>query len=211
MSQVTQLPLSHIEKVAMSTLRKRETEQVAFCAASDIISYALAHAASSFRGLREVSIQTPLTETTGYEFTDNVVLLPILRAGTAMLGPFKNIFPTARVAYLLLQRNEETAEPEAYYDKFPDIQEDEKVMIIDPMLATGGSMAYTIKELLNRGIPEERIIVVSILAAPEGIKRIQSEFPKVPILTAAIDDHLNEHAFIVPGLGDFGDRYHGTV
>ena len=139
---------------------------------------------------------------------NKVVFIPVLRAGLALLDPAIRFIPNAGVGYFGLQRNEETAQPEFYYQKLPDMK-DAEVFILDPMLATGGSSAYVIDALLK--MPIKSVTMVSIICAPEGVKYLQERFPTVHIYTTALDEKLNEKKFIVPGLGDFGDRYHGTV
>ena len=135
-------------------------------------------------------------------------MAPVLRAGLGMLPGFLELVPNARVGHLGLQRDERTAVASQYYAKLPKNIEDSYVLLIDPMLATGGSSSATVDILKRWGAP--RIKYMGLIAAPEGIARLQADHPDVPIHVAAIDSHLNEHGYIVPGLGDAGDRQFGT-
>ncbi|MDR0418027.1 MAG: uracil phosphoribosyltransferase [Puniceicoccales bacterium] len=158
--------------------------------------------------LESTTVTTPLCNCKGKTLANDVVLIPILRAGFALLSPALELLPEAMVGYFGLQRDEETAQVECYYQKLPPIT-DMDVFILDPMLATGNSAHFSIQMLRN--LQPKSINFVSILGAPEGIRRIMDEFPLVNIFTIAVDKELNEKNFIVPGLGDFGDRFHGTL
>ena len=153
--------------------------------------------------------RTPLETTTGEKLARPIVLVPILRAGLGFLDGFLDLIPEAAVAHIGLARNEETLEPEAYYLKYPTPLEESELILLDPMLATGGSAAHAVTTLLEAGA--KRIRFACLLAAPEGISALQSAHPQVPIYTAAIDRCLNEKGYILPGLGDAGDRLFGTV
>jgi uracil phosphoribosyltransferase len=154
------------------------------------------------------SIETPLTSTQGYSIQESLVFVPVLRAGISMLFPARDFLPWAPVGFIGLERDETTAVAREYYKKLPQNLKDKRVLILDPMLATGGSLVDTISALENKST--RTICVVCIVAAPEGIALLNQKYPEVDIYTAAIDSHLNERKFIVPGLGDFGDRYFGT-
>jgi uracil phosphoribosyltransferase len=136
-------------------------------------------------------------------------VVPILRAGLGFVGPAQDLLPNADIGFIGMARNESTHQPEPYVNKLPESLAGRPVIVLDPMLATGGSLLHTIRLLLERGAPEP-ITVVCALAAPEGIRALDDAGLSVRLVTAAIDDHLNEHAFIVPGLGDAGDRQFGT-
>ncbi len=136
------------------------------------------------------------------------VILPILRAGVGMVDGFLSLIPSARVAHIGLFRNEETLEPECYFFKIPKQSKDRHFFVCDPMLATGGSALETIKRLKAAGI--KKITFVCIVAAPEGVTRLVKQHPDVPIFAACLDRQLNDHGFILPGLGDAGDRLFGT-
>lgn len=157
----------------------------------------------------KITVETPLTSMKGSKLTESIVLVPVLRAGLAMLFASQELLPQASVGFLGLERDEQTAIARSYYQKLPKIFSDSEIFILDPMLATGGSFDDTVKEVKKKG--GKRIRLVCIVAAPEGISRITQNHPDVSIYTAAIDEHLNEKKYIVPGLGDFGDRYFGTI
>jgi uracil phosphoribosyltransferase len=137
------------------------------------------------------------------------VVVPILRAGLGFVGPAQELLPNADIGFIGMARNEETHQPEPYVNKLPESLAGRPVIVLDPMLATGGSLISAVELLLARGAPTP-ITVVCALAAPEGIAALEAAGLSIHLVTAAIDDHLNEHAFIVPGLGDAGDRQFGT-
>lgn len=158
--------------------------------------------------LREVRITTPLEETTGKVLDIPVVLVPILRAGTGMLGGVLDLIPTARVGHIGLYRDPKTLKPVEYYAKFPQTIRDAQVILVDPMLATGGSAIAGIDILKREGA--KKIQFLCLVAAPEGVDAFSAAHPDVPIYTAALDRELNDHGYILPGLGDAGDRVFGT-
>ena len=159
--------------------------------------------------LKEVEIETPLCKTKAKVLEENnYAFVPILRAGTGMLDGLLQVIPNAKIGHIGLYRNEETLEPVKYYYKMPKDISNREVLILDPMLATGGSAADAIKCLKEDGV--KKIKFLSIISAPEGIKRLNEEYPDVELYTAAIDEKLNEHGYILPGLGDAGDRIFGT-
>ena len=157
----------------------------------------------------EVTVQTPLAKTVGRKVAEDIVLVPILRAGMGMLHAMLNVLPYAKVGVWGMQRNEETAEPIPYYAKVPPAKGDELAITIDPMFATGGSAVDAVSQLKKLGY--RRIIFLNLVSAPEGIANFEKHHPDVPVYTAAKDDHLNSHYYIVPGLGDAGDRIFGTL
>jgi len=157
----------------------------------------------------EVPVTTPVARTTGVKIEDSVVIVPILRAGMGMLDAMLRVLPYAKVGVLGMQRNETTAEPVPYYAKVPRAKGDEIAVVIDPMLATGGSACDAFDQLKKLGY--RRIVFLNLIAAPEGIARVEKEHPDVPVFTAARDEGLNSHFYIVPGLGDAGDRIFGTL
>ena len=157
----------------------------------------------------EIPVVTPVAKTMGVKIEDSVVIVPILRAGMGMLGAMLRVLPYARVGVLGMQRNEETAEPVPYYAKVPHAKNDELAIVIDPMLATGGSACDAFDQLKKLGY--RRIVFLNLIAAPEGIARVEKEHPDVPVFTVAMDERLNSHFYIVPGLGDAGDRIFGTL
>ncbi len=155
-----------------------------------------------------VAIETPLTTTEGVRLSQRVGLVPILRAGLGMVDPVLELIPTAEVWHLGLYRNEETATPVEYYRKFSEQESVDVALILDPMLATGGSAIAAVEALRKWGVPQ--IKVLSLLAAEEGIRQVETEFPDAQIYVCQIDPELNDQKFIVPGLGDAGDRIFNT-
>ena len=158
---------------------------------------------------KTVDIVTPVAKTQGRMIDERVVLVPILRAGMGMLDAMLEVLPYAKVGVLGMQRNETTAEPIPYYQKVPPAKGEELALVIDPMLATGGSACDAVAQLKKLGY--KRIKFLNLIAAPEGIERFEKEHPDVPVFTAAKDERLNSHYYIVPGLGDAGDRIFGTL
>src|SRR4029078_892225 len=156
-----------------------------------------------------VTVQTPLASAEGRRVSADVVVVPVLRAGLGMLDAILELIPSARVAHSGLQRDESTAIASQYYSKLPRGLANSVVLMIDPMLATGGSAVAALDQLVQAGARDIRMIC--IVAAPEGVELVQRHHPGVRIYTPAIDKHLNEHKEILPGLGDFGDRLYGTV
>jgi uracil phosphoribosyltransferase len=157
----------------------------------------------------EVEIETPLERTRARRISGKkVAVCPILRAGIGMLDAVLSLVPGARVGFIGLFRDEETLEPVEYYVKLPNDIRDRDVILLDPMLATGNSTAAAIETVRGAGATSVRLI--ALIAAPEGIARVQRDYPEVPIVVAAIDRELNEHGYILPGLGDAGDRLYGT-
>jgi uracil phosphoribosyltransferase len=157
---------------------------------------------------REVTFETPLEETVGLEVSSRVGLVPILRAGLGMTDAALVILPWADVWHLGLRRDEETHKPESYYNRLPDICPDDLVIVLDPMLATGGSATAAISTLKAWGAPQ--VIFVGLIAAPEGVERLLQDHPDVPVHVALLDRQLDDNAYIRPGLGDAGDRMFGT-
>lgn len=159
--------------------------------------------------LEEVKIKTPICETTGKMLSGKkLALVPILRAGLGMVDGILSLIPTAKVGHIGLYRDPETHEPVEYYCKLPEDCGEREVFVVDPMLATGGSCVAAIQMLKNKGVKNIRFLC--ILAAPEGVERLQKEHPDVPVYIGALDERLNENAYIIPGLGDAGDRIFGT-
>ena len=158
---------------------------------------------------KKVMVKTPLEETEQTVVVEkSIVLVPVLRAGLGMVNGVHVLFPTAKVGHIGMFRNEETLEPQEYYCKLPDGVEDKLVVVLDPMLATGGSAIAAINQLKKRGV--KNIKMMSIIAAPEGVKALASAHPDVQIYVATVDRELNENGYILPGLGDAGDRLFGT-
>jgi uracil phosphoribosyltransferase len=195
-------------KHSLTILRDKHTDTETFRRHTAIVSQIIIMEASKGIKLTKKEIETPLTKVQGFEISRSMVFVPVLRAGISMLVPARDFLPWTPVGFIGLERDEETAVAREYYQKFPDDIENKLVLILDPMLASGGSVSDTITRLKEKGA--KRIAIACIVSAPEGIKRINKEHPDVYIFTSAIDDHLNDKKYIVPGLGDFGDRYFGT-
>mgnify|MGYP001220229029 CR=1 FL=1 len=168
-------------------------------------------AAETLRHLpsRTVDVQTPLEVTSCDVIDGKVVIVPILRAGLGLLDPFLQLCPSASVGFIGLKRNEETLRPYEYYHNLPPTDSSTTFVVIDPMLATGGSMVATLEHL--SALPHQRILAACLIAAPEGIQVVTDAFPNVHLVTAALDRQLNDKGYIVPGLGDAGDRLFGTL
>lgn len=193
----------------LSIIRNKNTGTKEFREIITEIAIFLCYEAMKDAKLKEVEIETPLCKTNARVLEeDNYAFVPILRAGTGMLDGLLQVIPNAKIGHIGLYRNEETLEPVKYYYKMPKDISNREVLILDPMLATGGSAADTIKCLKEDGV--KKIKFLSIISAPEGIKKLNEEYPDVELYTAAIDEKLNEHGYILPGLGDAGDRIFGT-
>lgn len=155
-----------------------------------------------------VPCNTPLEITSGAKLTRSIILVPVLRAGLAFLDGFLDLIPHAAVAHIGLARNEKTLLPESYYMKHPPSLGDSDVILLDPMLATGGSAVEAVRRLREAGATSLRF--ACLVAAPEGVAALEAAYPELPVFTAAVDRCLNEHGYILPGLGDAGDRMFGT-
>src|SRR5690554_3875422 len=156
----------------------------------------------------DIQVKTPVAIANAKCLQKEVVIVPILRAGLGMVEGISGLIPTAKVGHIGLYRDEETLEPHTYYAKFPSVINDAEVLVVDPMLATGGSVSHTVKLIKETGA--KSISFVGLVAAPEGVKRLQADHPDVNIFLASLDEKLNKEGFIVPGLGDCGDRLYGT-
>ena len=190
----------------LAQLRSQETAPPVFRTLAKRLALTLALEAIRDLPTTEIAVRTPLEETTGRVLGD-LVAVPILRAGLGMLEAVTELFPEVAVGYIGLERDEASLEPQSYYRKLPPVQ-GRHVLVLDPMLATGGSGSAATSAVKEGG--PRSIRFVCVVAAPEGIKRMEADHPDVPIFTAAIDRQLNERGYIVPGLGDFGDRLFGT-
>ena len=195
-------------KHKLSIIRDEKTGSKDFRTAVNEISTLMTFEISKSFETKKVEVRTPMGMANCEQLAKEVVIVPILRAGIGMLDGILAVIPTAKVGHVGLARNEKTLEPEEYYMKFPECINDSEVLLVDPMLATGGSASYAVKLLKNRGI--KKIKYVGIVGAPEGVKRLQEDHPDVEIYLAALDEKLNEIGYIVPGLGDCGDRLFGT-
>lgn len=193
----------------LSKLRSVDTDPRKFRELVREISALLTYEATMDLGLIPTPVTTPLTEMTGQILSDKIGLIPVLRAGLGMVEGVWELMPSAEVWHIGLYRDERTLKPVQYYNKLPLDPTVSICLILDPMLATGGSASATVDLLKEWGV--KRIKYMGIIGAPEGIQKLQTDHPDVPIHLAAIDDHLNEVGYIVPGLGDAGDRQFGTA
>ncbi len=192
----------------MALLRDQRTEPKKFRELLREITVLLAYEATADVATREVTVTTPLGQARGQQLQEQVGLVPILRAGLGMVDGMRNLMPNAEVWHIGLQRDERTLEPVEYYRRLPVSPTVDLCLLIDPMLATGGSAAAAVDILKEWGA--KRIKFLGVLASREGVQHLTSAHPDVPIFLAAIDERLNEDGFIVPGLGDAGDRLFGT-
>ena len=176
--------------------------------ATEITMFVCYEALKNIR-VREVDVQTPLATAKCHMIDEDVVVVPILRAGVGMLDGILSLIPSARVGFVGLERDEETARPVSYYEKMPYQIKGGIIIVIDPMLATGGSTVTAIDVLKQQGAG--RIVVVCIVTCPEGLQKVMEAHPDVHVYAASIDPELNEKKYIVPGLGDAGDRLYGTI
>lgn len=192
----------------LTQMRKKETGTKDFRENLDEIAELMAYEVCRDLPTRPVSIETPIGPTTGFELSREVVIVPILRAGIGLLDGIRRLVPTAKVGFIGMYRDEETLKPHEYFAKFPSNLDEAIVMVVDPMLATGGSAVDAINAIKKRGA--KTIKLVSLVGVPEGVQAVQHAHPDVDIYLAALDDHLNEKGYIVPGLGDAGDRIFGT-
>lgn len=197
-------------KFLISILRNKNTTSLEFRRASEQLASILAFQVAELLDEQAVSIQTPLAQTQGFKIKNSIALVPILRSGLALLPSFLQCYPHATIGFIGMRRHEITAIPENYYSNLPVFNKEDTIIVLEPMLATGGSLSVALQLLLEKNVPEEKIIVANVIASPEGYALLTKKFPKVRFLIAQMDEALNEYKFIVPGLGDFGDRYFGT-
>jgi uracil phosphoribosyltransferase len=193
----------------LALLRDRATEPPQFRALVHDLSQLLFYEAAADLRLADVKLRTPLADCAGQQIAERVALVPILRAGLGMAEAILELLPAARVWHLGLYRDHETLKPVTYYSKPPARADIDLAVLVDPMLATGGSAVAAVDILKRWGV--RRIKFLGLIAAPEGVRALQAAHPDVPIHLAAIDSHLDEHCYIVPGLGDAGDRQFGTA
>ncbi len=192
----------------LTLLRERKTPSFQFRAILRHLAGLMAYEVTKDLKTEKIDVHTPLEKTIGYKITEEVILVPILRAGLGMVGGFVEYLPDARVGHIGLYRDEETLKPVDYYFKFPKKLKDSLILVLDPMLATGGSASAAITFLKNKGAKNIRF--VSIVASPEGVRTLNMAHPDVRIYTTALDRTLNKKGYILPGLGDAGDRIFGT-
>ena len=194
----------------LAILRNRETDNKLFRSTLEELSYLLVYEITRDLALRPVRIHTPLAPCDALQLAEQVLLVPVLRAGLGMVSGILNHIPSAKVGHVGVYRDEHTLQPVEYYFRLPPDAGSMRTFLLDPMLATGGSLAHAVELLKTKG-GIARITVVSILAAPEGLEALHAAHPDVEIYAAMLDDKLNEQGYILPGLGDCGDRLFGTL
>lgn len=195
----------------LSMLRDKNTGSKDFRELVEEIAMLMAYEATRSITVEEVEIETPLQTTKAKIILGKKLgLIPILRAGLGMVDGILHLVPAARVGHIGIYRDHVTLEPVEYYCKLPEDLSDRDLLILDPMLATGGSAVFAVEYLIKQGAKPENIKYLCLLAAPEGIKKLQDAYPQLHIFTAAIDEKLNDKGYILPGLGDAGDRLFGT-
>jgi uracil phosphoribosyltransferase len=193
----------------LTRLRDHSTPPQEFRQLVNRLASLLAYEATKDLRAESITVETPLARAEGRRLTQRIGLIPILRAGLGMVDPVLELIPTAEVWHLGLYRDEETAKPIKYYAKLPAERPVDVALVLDPMLATGGSVVAVLAMLRDWGVPHVKLL--SLIAAEEGVKLVESEFPESQIYVCHIDPHLNDRKFIVPGLGDAGDRIFNTV
>ena len=195
----------------LTMMRKKTTGTKDFRELLEEISMLMTYEITRDFPLKDVEIETPVSKCVGKELADTrkVCVVPILRAGLGLQSGVVNMIPAAKIGHIGLYRDPETLKPVEYYCKMPSDIAERTMLVVDPMLATGGSAAAAITMLKEKGA--KKLILMCLVAAPEGLKVINDEHPDVPVYVAAVDEKLNEHGYIVPGLGDAGDRIFGTL
>ena len=192
----------------LTNLRDKNTDFDTFWDSASKLSYFLVVEATKHLTTLSKEIDTPLTKTKGVQIENNSVAISVLRAGLGLMDGVQQLIPNISFGYIGVQRNEETAQPENYYEKLPDLV-DKNVFILEPMLATGGSLSFAI-ETVKKYNPKN-IHALTVISAPEGINKIKENHPDITLVTASIDEKLDDNWYIVPGLGDMGDRLFGTT
>ncbi|KAI0129265.1 uracil phosphoribosyltransferase [Hypoxylon sp. NC0597] len=193
----------------LTKIRDRKTERADFIFYSNRIIRLLVEEGLNHLPVVEHTVTTPVGRTyAGLMFQGKICGVSIMRAGEAMEQGLRDCCRSVRIGKILIQRDEETAKPRLFYDKLPEDIADRWVLLLDPMFATGGSAIMAVDVLKSRGVPEERILFLNLIASPQGIQNFAAKFPKLRVVTAFVDQGLDEKNYIIPGLGDFGDRYY---
>jgi uracil phosphoribosyltransferase len=198
-----------LAKARLSTLRDARTDNAMFRAALRDLTLMLIYEATRDAPVATAPLLTPVARTTGYRLAQPPLLVPVLRAGLGMVDAAHALIPEAQIGFVGVARDEKTHEPVPYMESLPESLAGRPVFVLDPMLATGGSMAHTIRLLTGRGATD--VTAICVLAAPEGLEHLRTSGLPVRVVTASVDERLNDSAFIVPGLGDAGDRQFGAV
>jgi len=206
---VTVLPQTPQLIALLSIIRNKNTDRGDFIFYSNRIIRLLVEEGLNHLPTIEHTVTTPVGRPyDGLLFQGKICGVSIMRAGEAMEQGLRDCCRSVRIGKILIQRDEETAQPKLFYDKLPEDIADRWVLLLDPMFATGGSAIMAVEVLMSRGVPEERILFLNLIASPEGIKNFATKFPKLRVVTAFVDQGLDEKNYIIPGLGDFGDRYY---
>jgi uracil phosphoribosyltransferase len=193
----------------VTILRDVRTDSPGFRSALNRVSYSIAIEICKSFELTDFEVQTPLEKTRGYKLSKQIILVPVLRAGLSMVSSFLEMIPDANVGHIGLQRDEKTLQPIDYYYKTPKNLDESVTIVLDPMLATGGSAVASFNSLKQKGA--NKCILACLIAAPEGIAKMYEEHPDIPVYSASLDRELNSNGYILPGLGDAGDRTFGTL
>lgn len=199
-----------MKKTLITVLRDRNASIEQYRQAADQLGTVLAVECDTLFPKATVFVDTPLARTHGVRFKHESVLIPILRSGLVLLPPFMRFHPEAKVGFIGTRRDEKTAIAKLYYKNLPPFTPENPILLLDPMIATGGSATLAVKILKEAGAEEKQITLISFIASPEGITRFQKDCPEVGLVVAQVDEGLDEQKRIIPGLGDFGDRYFGT-
>ncbi|KAJ1736049.1 Uracil phosphoribosyltransferase, synthesizes UMP from uracil [Coemansia biformis] len=206
-----QLPQTHQLKALMTIIRDRATKRGDFVFYSDRVIRLLVEEGLNYLPVVAKEVTTPMeVPFQGVAFEGRICGVSIMRAGESMEQGLRDVCTSVRIGKVLIQRDERTAQPKLYYSKLPRDISDRWVLLLDPMLATGGSASKCVEVLLEAGVREERILFINLICAPEGALAMLNKFSKMQIVTAEIDEGIDDRKFILPGLGDFGDRYFGT-
>ncbi len=193
----------------LTILRNKKTSNSIFRQTMNEISYLIAGEVLKHLKYKRISIQTPITKTNGLDIKDPIIIVPILRAGLGLVEGFVKFLPNVEKGHIGLYRDEQTYQPVEYLCKLPKVN-NKKIFVLDPMLATGNSSSAAIELIRKKGVKISNITLVSLLASPEGIKNLSKRHKQLDIFTCSLDKGLNKKKYIVPGLGDAGDRYMGT-
>jgi len=192
----------------MSIIRDKNCSTKMFREVTEELSALMVYEVSRDFELNPIEIETPISKTTGYELARDIVIVPILRAGLGMTQGIRNLIPSAKVAHVGMYRDHDTLQPQPYYAKYPKNIKESKCFILDPLLATGGSVLKAIDLLTEQGVKD--MTVLSMIGVQTGIDKILDKYPQINIYLISLDEKLNEDSYIVPGLGDAGDRLFGT-
>ncbi|MFI2346541.1 uracil phosphoribosyltransferase [Streptomyces sp. NPDC019443] len=210
-SNVHLLPQTDYLRSLHTVIRDRNARRDDFVLTSESIIRMLIEAGLNLLPLEKCEVTTPVGATyEGLRLPSRICGVSVVRAGESMEGPLRAVCPSIRIGKILMQRDKKTKLPHLYYTSLPSDIAESQVLLLEPMLATGGTALATIQLLLDKGVAEENIVFVNLITVPEGISAVCRRYPKVRIVTSSIEERLNENAYMVPGIGDFGDRFFGT-